>query len=58
METPQLEKYARQAASNIFRKLNPLNQGNLSKDEYIKAVHGLASNKAEAKLLEKAGKNV
>ena len=55
METPQLEKQARAAASSIFRKLNPLKDRNLSKDEYMKAVENLADNKAEKKLLEKAG---
>ena len=55
VETPQLEKQARAAASSIFRKLNPLKERNLSKDEYMKAVENLADNKAEKKLLEKAG---
>ena len=55
VDTPQLEKQARTAASSIFRKLNPLKDRNLSKDEYMKAVEDLADNKAERKLLEKAG---
>ena len=56
VDTPQLEKQARAAASSIFRKLNPLKDRNLSKDEYMKAVEDLADNKVERKLLEKAGK--
>ena len=55
IDTTQLEKQARAAASSIFRKLNPLRDRNLSKEEYMKAVEDLADTKAEKKLLEKAG---
>ena len=56
METSSLEKNARIAASALFKRLNPLNQQALKKEEYLELVRGLTSDKSEQKLLEKAGR--
>lgn len=53
---PKWEKSARQAAHNMYRKLNPLKDVPMSKEEYYNQIKQFAGTSAERKLLEKAGK--
>lgn len=57
LSTPELEKRARKAAQQLFRKINPFgdNSSQLSKQEFLDRISELSQNKREKKLLEKAG---
>ncbi len=54
IQTTDLEKKARKAASQLFDRLNPLKL-ELSADDFLKKVQHLACTNDERKLLEKAG---
>lgn len=57
LSTPELEKRARKAAQQLFRKINPFgdNSSQLSKQEFLERISELSQNKREKKILEKAG---
>ena len=55
VQTSSLEKSARLAAKNIFRRLNPLATNVISKQDYLSAINSGEFNKQEKKLLEGAG---
>lgn len=59
LSTPELEKRARKAAQQLFRKINPFgdNSSQLSKQEFLERISELSQNKREKKILEKAGKS-
>jgi len=57
INTPRFERLAREAARRLFRSMQPFQSSSagINKIEYERSLEKLATNKAEKKILQKAG---